>query len=298
MFARFNRARFKRPCRRRHRPHLQPSVTRLDSVLKLLGPHADGLFAALRIAALAEAATLSHAWIALGAFVGGLISGLTGFGTGLVAMPFWLQATTPAIAAQLSMAGAAVAHVQTIRALFPIKGWRAIGPFVAAGIVGVPIGTLLLPHIPAPVFKIGIGGFLILFCTFQLIARGRWMLSGRRRLGDLAAGFSGGLTAGLAGLPGPIPIMWTTIHDWPRDEKRAMFQVFSLVIAFTMLTSSALSGLMTPDFFIALAVAVPGTILGAKAGVELYRRVDARGFDRIVLVLLILSGAALIASNL
>ena len=270
----------------------------MASILALFASDLGPLFAPLRVAALFGEIEMSHVLIALGAFAGGFISGLTGFGTGLTAMPFWLYATTPIIAAQLAVAGAALGHVQTIRAIFPVKNWGHIAPVVVAGLVGVPIGITLLPLIPPRAFKIGIGVFLILFCGFLLIARGRWLLTKRRRIGDILAGFGGGFTAGLAGLPGPAPIVWATIHDWSREEKRALFQVFNLVIATMMLTASAVTGLMTVDFLIALAIAVPGTVLGAHAGVETYRRIDARGFDRIVLAMLIVSGVTLVYSNI
>jgi uncharacterized membrane protein YfcA len=47
-----------------------------------------------------------------------------------------------------------------------------------------------------------------------------------------------------------------------------------------------------------LAVGLPGTFLGARAGQHLYRRLDDRRFDRIVLVILMLSGLGLIARSL
>ena len=38
---------------------------------------------------------------AAGALIGGLLNGLTGFGTGLTALPLWLQVLEPAVAAKL-----------------------------------------------------------------------------------------------------------------------------------------------------------------------------------------------------
>lgn len=39
--------------------------------------------------------------VLIGAFVGGLVSGLTGFGTGLRALPFWIHAMPPILARPL-----------------------------------------------------------------------------------------------------------------------------------------------------------------------------------------------------
>jgi uncharacterized membrane protein YfcA len=47
----------------------------------------------------------------------------------------------------------------------------------------------------------------------------------------------------------------------------------------------------------ALAVALPGTLIGNGLGWLLYRRLDDRRFDHIVLWLLLISGLGLVWSN-
>ncbi|MEM7777117.1 MAG: sulfite exporter TauE/SafE family protein [Pseudomonadota bacterium] len=236
--------------------------------------------------------------LGLGGLAGGFISGLTGFGTGLAAMPFWLLAAAPPVAAQLAAAAAVIGQIQTIRVIWPAVRWRNLGHFVIAGLIGVPIGTLLLPMVPADVFKLGVGIFLVGFCAFMLLARQTWLLTKRRFFGDVAIGFGGGVLGGLSGLPGPLPIAWASLHDWPRDEKRALFQVFNFAVLSAMLAASAVAGLMTSAVFIGMAIVVPGVLLGNHIGVIVYRRLDARRFDRIVLAILLLSGLGLIISNI
>lgn len=247
---------------------------------------------------IADILTLDHFLILLGGLAGGFVSGLTGFGTGLTAMPFWLAATQPVIAAQLAAAGGALGQVQTIRTIWPAVRWHHVGHIVVAGLIGVPLGTLLLPLIPERAFKMGVGLFLVVYCAFMLIASGRWLLTVRRPFADMTSGFIGGVMTGLSGLSGPAVIVWASLHDWTRDEKRALFQVFNLTILLAMLIASALAGLMTGAFFTALAFAGPGIILGNQIGIMAFRRLDARGFDRIVLGILMLSGLVLVASNL
>jgi uncharacterized membrane protein YfcA len=43
---------------------------------------------------------------------------------------------------------------------------------------------------------------------------------------------------------------------------------------------------------------LPGTIFGVRLGIMVYRRLDDRRFDRLVLVLLLGSGLSLILGNL
>ena len=64
-----------------------------------------------------------------------------------------------------------------------------------------------------------------------------------------------------------------------------------------MLVASVVQGLVGMQFLLALAVAVPGTLAGSWAGARLYRRLDDRRFDRVVLFVLLLSGLGLIWSS-
>jgi len=58
-----------------------------------------------------------------------------------------------------------------------------------------------------------------------------------------------------------------------------------------------MQGLVGSRFLLALAVAVPGTLVGAGLGALLYRRLDDRRFDHIVLCLLLASGLGLVWSS-
>ena len=233
-------------------------------------------------------------WLIAGALCGGFINGLSGFGYGLAALPFWLIGSPPVIAAQLAALGSVLGQVQTFSTIRKSVTWRHVGPITVAGLIGIPVGVWLLPMVPVAAFKLGVGLLLISYCIFMLVIAGTWRVQNRRRDVELAAGFAGGITGGVAGIPGPVPVMWGAVQDWPRDDKRALFQIFNLATLVFMLVSTAVAGLMTFEFFKAAALVVPATIAGTFLGNWLYRQVDDNRFDRIVLSILLLSGAALI----
>ena len=72
-----------------------------------------------------------------GAFAGGLVSGLTGFGTGLVVLPIWLQVIPPLLASPLVVICSLAAQLQTLPAIWHAMDWRRLAPFVAGGALGV-----------------------------------------------------------------------------------------------------------------------------------------------------------------
>jgi uncharacterized protein len=237
------------------------------------------------------------AFILAGALVGGFVNGLTGFGTGLTALPLWLQAVEPLVAAQLVSAASVAGHLASLPAIWAAIDWRRLAPMLVAGLIGVPVGVWMLPWIGLATFKLTVGCLLIVYCTFMLLAAGRVRLAAGGRGAEAGIGLAGGVLGGLAGLSGVLPTVWAALKGWPKDERRSVFQVFNTTILSAMLLVSLVQGLIDVRFLAALAVALPATMLGARLGSLLYGRLDDRRFDRIVLLLLLLSGLALVWWN-
>ncbi len=230
----------------------------------------------------------------VGALAGGTVSGLTGFGTGLVTLPIWLFAVAPVRAAPLVVICSVVAQLQTLPAIWHAIDRRRLMPFLLGGAVGVPIGTRLLPLVPLAAFKAGLGLLLVLVCGSLLLARRQPRFVQAGRWADAAVGLGGGLLGGLAGLSGPLPTLWAGLRGWGKDQRRAVFQSFNLGVLLLAGISMALAGLMTPEVARLALAALPGTLIGAWAGRRLYGRLDVVRFDRIVLVVLAAAGVAMI----
>lgn len=236
--------------------------------------------------------------IVAGALCGGFVNGLSGFGTSLVALPFWVHALQPAVAAQLGAASGVIGNLQTLHVIWPKIRWQNVGHYIVAGLLGVPVGTLMLPHIDPRLFKLGVGTILIVFCGFQLFAQGRLRTDRGGRLADALVGLCGGFLGGLAGLSGPLPTMWASVRGLAKDDKRALFQSFNMTMLVAMLCASAVQGLIGWQFGRALLYAVPAAVIGSRAGHWAYHRLDDHRYDRLVLALLLMSGTSLLWSNL
>jgi uncharacterized protein len=237
------------------------------------------------------------ALILAGALAGGFVNGLTGFGTALTGLPMWLQAVEPLIAAQLASACSVLGHLTTLPAIWHAADWRRLAPMLVAGLIGVPIGTWALPLISLQAFKMAIGAILMIYCSFMLFVAGRVQLAAGGRGAEVVVGFAGGILGGIAALSGVLPTIYASLKGWPKDERRAFFQAFNLTLLTAMLVASVVQGLVGMRFLVALAVAIPGTLAGSWTGARLYRRLDDRRFDRVVLVVLLLSGLGLIWSS-
>jgi uncharacterized protein len=235
------------------------------------------------------------ALILAGAVAGGIVNGLTGFGTALTGLPLWLQAVEPLIAAQLASACSVLGHLTTLPEIWRAAAWRRLAPMLIAGLLGVPIGTWLLPLISLATFKVAVGVTLIGYCSVLLLASG-WhaKVTAGGRIAEAMVGFGGGILGGIAGLSGVLPTVYATLTGWAKEERRVFFQTFNLLVLSAMLAASAVQGLIGRGLLLALGVAVPATLVGSWLGVAIYRRLDDRRFDRIVLIVLLLSGVGLV----
>jgi uncharacterized membrane protein YfcA len=238
------------------------------------------------------------ALVAVGALIAGFINGLTGTAYALAAMSFWLYAMPPTFAAPLVCLCAVGGHLQALPQIWHGVRWPRLWPFLAAGVVGVPIGTMLLQHMRPDPLKVGVGLLLVVYVSWNLLVRHLPVVTWGGRIADGAAGFAGGVLGGMASLSGPIPVTWVQLRNWARDEQRGVNQPYNMAILFLALVSAAIGGLLDSRWLLWAAIALPISMLGTRLGLMLYGRVDDAQFRKIVLAMLGISGLTLIISSL
>lgn len=233
-----------------------------------------------------------------GAFAGGFVTGLAGFGTGLVALGIWLHVIHPAPAATLVAVCSVVAQAQSLPTVWHAVDRARLWPMAGAGLLGVPLGTRLLAHVDPGAFRLGMGLLLLTYSGFMLLRRTRARVAWGGRAADAAVGFAGGVLGGLAGLSGPLPTIWATLRGWGKDERRAVFQAYNLAVLAVVVALHAASGLVTAELGRLAVVALPGTLAGAWLGARAYRRLSEQRFHEVVLGLLGVSGLTLVWASI
>jgi uncharacterized membrane protein YfcA len=233
-----------------------------------------------------------------GAFAGGFVSGLAGFGTALMALGIWLHVLGPAEAAVLVVICSVVAQVQTIPTVWHAIDRARVGPMIAAGLLGVPVGGWLLTRVDPNSFRVAMGVLLVVFSSFMLFGGQRTHITRGGHAADAAVGFAGGILGGLAGLSGALPTIWAALRGWGKDERRGVFQAFNLAILLAAGLSNAIAGRMTAEVGWLVLLALPGTMAGAWLGAHTYRRLSDRRFHEVVLGLLGASGLTLVWAGL
>jgi uncharacterized membrane protein YfcA len=237
---------------------------------------------------------LTPLYVVLGAAAAGFVQGLSGFAFGLVASAVWAWVVAPQLAGPMVVFGSLLGQILSIGALRRSFDLRRVLPFVVAGLLGVPIGVVLLKNLDQTIFRLVVGVILLVSCTAMLLIRNRAPVKGGGRFADAAVGFVGGVMGGVAGLSGPAPTLWCALRGWKKDVQRAVYQSFNLVMHAATFAVYTASGLINGRSAWMLALVAPAMVIPSLLGTRLYNRINETAFRRLVLVLAGMSGLALI----
>ena len=236
--------------------------------------------------------------VVIGALSGGFVTGLAGFGTGLTALAFWLHVVNPVVAAALVAACSVVGQAQSLYTVRRAITWCRVWPFIAGGIIGVPVGVAALRWIDPQPLKVFLGVVLVGYTGVMIGFRRLPKISWGGRVADGVIGFGSGALGGVAGLSGVLPTIWCGLRGWNADAQRAVYQPFNLTILAIVLCTYITQGTMTEEVWGLIFMCIPATIFGAFLGIRMYGRVNDQQFRAMVLWLLLASGIVLTASNL
>lgn len=238
------------------------------------------------------------ALVIAGAVLAGFVQGVSGFAFALVAAVFWSHGLVPAVSAPLVVICSLAGQLQSIRGTLPHLDLRLAWPMAAGGLAGLPLGIVLLPLVNADTLRLGVGILLCLYSPAMLRLRHLPEVKTGGRWADAAAGAIGGILGGLAGVSGPAPLIWCNLRRWPPHTRRAVFQSFLVVVQAVGLAGYAAAGLLTTQVLGLALWLLPLAMMASFAGGQVYRRLDQAVFARIILMLLGVTGAALVAASL
>ncbi len=238
------------------------------------------------------------ALLILGAVLGGLVNGLSGFGFAIMALGVWLLVLPPALAGPLVVISIIGSNVQALPRVWPYINLRHTAPFVAGGFFGVPVGVALLGVVSIPVFKGFVAVSILVFLAVMLVFGKRIRLPARAERLNPVVGIIGGAMSGLAGLTGVAPTIWATLLHWDKATKRGIFQSYNLSMTLLTLVMLFGAGYLTPEFWRLAMISVPVSAAAAWVGVRIFQRLGEAQFHGVVMAILGASGVSILLSLL
>lgn len=227
------------------------------------------------------------------AFFGGLTSGLSGFAMGLVVSGVWLHIIAPEQNALLIVLCGLVTQGSGIWRVRHAINWRTVSPFIVGGALGVPVGTALLTSVNPNTLRFSIGFLLVIYSLYSLIRPALKPVQGGVPA-DFGIGIANGLIGGLTGLGGIAVTVWCQLRGGQKDAQRAIFQPVLFATFVMSAISFGVARAYTVETLKLYALALPVLIAGIWSGFGLYGKLDDAAFRKIILLLLLVSGLALI----
>ncbi|HML12600.1 MAG TPA: sulfite exporter TauE/SafE family protein [Xanthobacteraceae bacterium] len=241
-----------------------------------------------------DGSLLTIAIFLLAAFAGALIAGATGFAFGLVADALWLHILTPIKTATLIIAFGLVVQGYAVSRMRRALDWRRLWPFILGAAFGVPAGVAVLGWADPASVRAGTGVFLILYSAYALLRPALAPMARGGAAADAAVGFLNGVLGGVTGLAGILVTIWCGLRGWPKDEQRAVFQPAALAIFAMSAAWLGAKGALSGETVMLFLIGLPALAAGTWLGFRLYRRLDDAAFRKAVLILLLISGVALV----
>jgi uncharacterized protein len=227
-------------------------------------------------------------------FAGALVAGLSGFAFGLVAASIWLYILPPLQVAALIVAFGLIVQGYSVWKLRHALDLNKLWPFLLGAAIGVPVGIAILGWANPAHVRAGIGVFLVLYSLYALFRPNLGPVRGGGSAADAGVGFANGVLGGITGLAGILVTIWCGLRGWPKDQQRTVFQPVAVAIFAMSAAWLGVRGAVSADTIRLFLFGLPALLAGTWLGMKLYGRLDEATFRKVVLVLLLASGAVLI----
>lgn len=227
-------------------------------------------------------------------FLGAFVAGLAGFAFGLVAAAIWLHILTPLQVATLIVVFGLIVQGYAVWKLRHALNWKRLLPLLIGGQIGIPLGIELLRWLPASTMRAAVGAVLVAFSLYNLLRPKLPSMVKASALADGSAGIVSGVIGGATGLAGIVPTIWSGLRGWTKDEQRAVFQPVAVAIFVGCALWLGGTGTYDRETLRLIALGLPALLAGSWLGLRLYGRLDEASFRKVVLVLLLVAGLALL----
>jgi uncharacterized membrane protein YfcA len=235
-------------------------------------------------------------YLALGAAAGGFVNGLAGTGSALFSLGFYLLVLSPvtavAVVCILAILGG-IPGLWLVRADIMANKSKIL-QFLLPGLLGVPVGVMLLDYINAETMRVGIALLLVLYGGYFSFRAVLPSIDSPSPKIDISVGLIGGVLAGLASVSGAIPVMWLSMRPWSKGQIRAVLQPFNVVILSATATLLFLKGAYDDTAISALIFTIPIALISSQIGIFVFRRLSDIMFRRLLVGLSFLMGLGIL----
>ena len=228
---------------------------------------------------------------AVAALVGAAVQSATGFGFALVLSPALFAVMEPAEAVTVLLALGAALNLLVLLERHDAR-WSRLPPLILPALPGLALGAVVLGALSREALQVGVG--------VAVIAAGLWKFRERAagaRVPAAVAGFLSGLLTTSISISGPPLVLWLEAQALRPAEFRTTLAAAFLALNIAGWGVLVIAGDATADLgelLVLLGLVLAGHVLGTVA----FRRLDHERFYKVVLVLVLVTGAASVVAGL
>ncbi len=222
----------------------------------------------------------------------GTLQGLTGFGSGLVAIPLLCMIIDVKKAVPLALLNGLVITTFLAFKLRPFMDRKKILPLLSGSIPGILIGASMLKIVDPGWIRVLLGILLFSISCYALHARPKPL--NPPRVWGYIAGFFTGFISALLSAGGPPAIIYTTLTSWEKDEIKATLTGFFVASGMVTVLAHIVTGSTTTETVRLFLTTVPFVLLGTSLGSLFSKRINRILYLRIVYCFLAVMGLLMI----
>jgi uncharacterized membrane protein YfcA len=215
-------------------------------------------------------------WVIFGTAAGGLVRGLTGFGSALVAFPILSLFLGPVLAVPVIVVLDAVLTLPLLPGALRRCRWREVLPLALGAAVAIPLGARLLVTLDGDLLRRATAAMIVVFVAVMACG---WRYRGRTRpLVSAGVGALAGAMGGATGLSGPpVVLFWLGGESDASTVRANLIASFGLMTVVTV-TSYWLGGLFSRQVLLLAVVLSPVFALALWLGAHGFRFASERFF--------------------
>lgn len=233
--------------------------------------------------------------VALVSLAGSFIKSVTGMGYPLVAIPILtLFVGVETAIVVIAIPNALANLLLNLGVRRERHQARDLPSLIVTSVLGAVAGTLLLVEAPEEPLLLGLA-FTVFVFVLQRTRNPELRLDPEtsRRWAPLA-GLLAGFSHGAVGVSGPVVAMWVHGYRLPKDAYVFSVTALFLVSGAAQIVVLASAGQFREDRLIAAGIALASTLCMIPVGTRMRQRIAGATFERLILVLLVVSGFSLI----
>jgi uncharacterized membrane protein YfcA len=218
----------------------------------------------------------------------GLIQGLTGFGSSLLAMPLLTFFIDVKAAVPLCILNSLIITLYLSYKLRGFMEMRKILPIIIGSLPGIYLGATFLKRVDSEIIKLLLGLLIISYGIYSLLSEPR--IKKIQSLWAYLSGFGAGFIGSAFSAGGPPVIIYTTLTGWSKDLIKATLTGFFLFASMAIAVVHAATGLTDAGVMKYFAASALFSFAGVYSGSMLYGRIGRRDYIKAVLIVLIVLG--------